>query len=1213
MISPLVNIALPNFRSHQHVSANSISLFPRLCIKRSKAAASRKKGMAAIAEELRKRGAGADEWVEAARQVSETGDCKSTAQLLHSGCNLLLDNTHDVEEASSSRSRAILAGATALQAGRDAAQQRDRATAASHGNRAALLLNNAANAAPQEAAPQVTRAALALGRQSTAEALRALEPASERRDGAAETVVWHLGFAAARANRNEHVLAVRELERALKRCPDGPSSIRTALGACHLRIGQLNTARACFERALELNSSDADAHIGLALVERASAHPNPSSSTVQKQAENTLAAYNSDSNHFGASLLMAEHAAIAGQQDDVATLAAAAYLRAPTPEARAEACLHVARCSHVHGKLHDARRWYLAALKEDGKVASARAGAAQCMLARNETRAAVEQLERALDTVPGDPLCMQLLGHCLTGIDDGRATRLLEQAASARGGPPKPLECWMELGCLQTSQQPRRALEAYENALALVEPGSARYLGLAANAAALASQLGDTQRARQWHSRALKAAGLEVAGCLAESPPDDEGGKKGKRGDDASTANILQGINITDSGVQRLLLNLAAFEGVSGNEKRQVVLLDAVRQAGGMQVVSEAALLRSSVAARRGAFDEALKFVEQSKPEQANASNGMATKVPRKAHESGDTEEKKELSNEAKELIHKDDNTATLTEAKQEQEKAKVDGEDAAGADGMHDLSQRAEKADVEADEAANAKVQAEFDAERATDANDTLNEGQIARKADAMALEGWIRMQQGDWRKAQDAFESLRECSSKHDEYATVGLGIISYETSVKPGVAAGGRTKSDVWRRERKALARARAYFQRALKASPSNVCAAQGAGAVLCELGRPADAAECLSEVEAALTAEGTYGSKKQLGEARVNLAHTHLAKATTKQELRRAAALYGTASSRVFNNKNAQVLQYRARAEYDASMLDEAKRSCLQAVHIAPEEIQLRHNAGLVLQKRSDHLLQSIAQHRSQLGSHVKDLEEALQELDKAKAAFEQLCDFDSETSFGIVREKTEELANQCENKKKKMQPVLERARQEAADRERERKAQENVVRMTEKKRAAEEEARRRQEERQRRAQEERAQKDLSKLGEERQKWRQREQAAQEKKEAKKRKASSVAATEAPETGVDEHEEQMAVDQQPHGPEEVVDVPLPNENEAGEKAKELQRQLGLAEDNEEEVDVHNENNNDAEVRDALGWRNREEERRRGALERLQEQRAKRQRTS
>jgi hypothetical protein len=72
---------------------------------------------------------------------------------------------------------------------------------------------------------------------------------------------------------------------------------------------------------------------------------------------------------------------------------------------------------------------------------------------------------------------------------------------------------------------------------------------------------------------------------------------------------------------------------------------------------------------------------------------------------------------------------------------------------------------------------------------------------------------------------------------------------------------------------------------------------------------------------------------------------------------------------------------------------------------------------------------------------------------------------------------------------------------------------------------------------------------------------------------------------------------------------LDVPLPDESEAGERSKALQQQLGLAEDGPAE----GEDEERPEVRDAMGWRNREEEKRRSALERLQEEKAKRQKTT
>lgn len=1156
--------------------------------------------MATPVERLVEERAGAEEYVSAGRQLSAAGQGAHAGEVLLAGCDRVLARSGEEHE---DKAKGLLSASAACHSARCAAQTPNREASLQRSRRTAALLSSSAAFNPSGSTPQIARALAGLIRHGphSTDALRYFDSASHRLFNGLDSIAPSIGFALTRAGQGELHKAVRELERALKRNPSAPSSVRTALGACHLRMGQLSIARMCFERAVQLNRTDADACLGLALVHRASSKPNPDVQFARQQKEWALAAHKADPNHHGPLLLLAEHAAIAGSADEASSLAASAYVRAPSSEAKGEAYLNVARGLHVQGKLNDARRWYITSYKENPHLAASRAGCAQCQLPLNDRRGAVEQLEKALELAPGDPLCTQLLGHCLAGHDDTRAAKLLEQAASSRGGPPKPLECWIELGGLLSSDRPQRALESYEEAIALAEHNSAMQLGLIANAAGLAAHLGDVSKARMWYSQALDKAGLPSASALASKQPSNL---------PDSVSNELDGVhreaNVADDGLRRLLLNLAAFEGTSGNENRQNTILEAVTKTGGDQTASEAALLRSSVAARKGSFEDALRYVQYSKPPGLESSGWSSSSAKRKRQQ-GEVQGESDGKRRSKE-VKSENSDFNKKEEDGVKEEATENAMERNGDKEQHDDHEHHED-EQQQHEQNIATTITPYHHHQQEQKTQSLDEEAQARQADALALEGWIRLQQGEWKRAEESFNALRVCSSKSEEYALVGLGITAYQQSIKPGPASRGRnSEPNTWPKEKQALDRASSYFRRALKCSKTNVCAAQGAGAVLCELGRPADALECLSEVEAALTAQVGGDTTKQLGEARVNLAHAHLAKASTQQELRRAAALYETASARVFKNRDARVMQFRARAEHDAGMHAEAKRSCLQALHLAPESVQMRQNSAMTLQDHAVAVLKSI---HGQPGSHLKELEGALREIEKSKAVFQQLKELGSDPSIGLQHNETEDMIKFLERtKSQKFQTTLEHARQQASDREKVRREQENVMRSSEQLRKEQEETKRRQEKRRREVQAERAEQDRQKLLQKHQKWREQEQAAQERKEAKKRKADSKAGT----TAADEETEEDGNRGAGSGPrkkeeEEVLDVPLPDESEAGERSKALQQQLGLAEDGPAE----GEDEERPEVRDAMGWRNREEEKRRSALERLQEEKAKRQKTT
>lgn len=1013
---------------------------------------------------LKASGADAGEWVMATRQYAECGDDDVVRKLLEEAAGQALPGQP--------RDQAVLAAASATQAGREAAQHKDKAKAVGKGNEAAQRAAASARAAPHEMAAPLARGALALIRQAPEEAQKAFDQAFERKDNGKESCLPSLGSAAARLARGEPAEALRQLELTLLRNPSAPATLRTAMGACHLRLGQSKKARQCFERALALSPDHnaADALLGCSLAAKHKARSEPLEEDVRDQVEKARRSVEADPSHTGVLLVLAEHAALAGEVDASRRLAAEAYVRAMSAPARAEACLQAARASHVNGKLGEARKLYAAALKEDPELRSARIGMGQAFLVQGEqgAKAAAEHLEKAVDARPSDPLSLQLLGHAIAHEDPVRAASLLEGAASAKHGPPKPLQCWLELGRLRRSSDPRGAFNAYEEAHAVAGDNVQASLAALTNAGAIAVEVGELATARARLSQAVSGLGEEVAADFIAT------------GEESAAENEEEAMAALKA-YPSLLVNLACLEGQAGNTRRRDRFLQELESLGGT-AGAQGELMRSLDAGKRGDYDGAESHAKKAK--------------------------------------------------------------------------------DLDANTGATAEAQI-----------------------------GWARSRRGDWSGAEESFENLRKEAGKGDEYALVGLGAAAYMTSVRPGQGAAGRQKKDVWRREKKLLNKARSYFVRALKADPSNASAAAGAGAVLAEEGRTADAVEVFSEVEASLAAEGSTATPEEVGEARVNVAHAHLAQAGTPQDLRRAAGLYQAASDKLLANKHWRVLQYRARAEYDAGMLGDARRSSLKALHLAPWNNQLRHNAALALQERAVRWLRGLG---TQLGAHVAEVERALEEVDRARHAFEQLQELGEEPSAGIDPERCKQHAKFCAETKKKAEPLLERARQQAADRERERSEQERMLRLAERKREAENEAARRQAERERQAQEERARANLSRLEQEQARWRAESEQQKAAQASRKRKQPA-------------EEEQVNAEEQARGREEVVDVPLPaasqgNQNKEGSRRKELERQLGLASDEEEE-------GGNEEVRDAFGWRDRREERRRGALERLQEARARR----
>jgi RNA polymerase-associated protein CTR9 len=61
------------------------------------------------------------------------------------------------------------------------------------------------------------------------------------------------------------------------------------------------------------------------------------------------------------------------------------------------------------------------------------------------------------------------------------------------------------------------------------------------------------------------------------------------------------------------------------------------------------------------------------------------------------------------------------------------------------------------------------------------------------------------------------------------------------------------------------------------------------------------------------------------------------------------MYAAALSKFFNNKDAKILLWLARAQYDRKQVRAAKQTLLKAMHICPWDFSLLFNAALTMQQ------------------------------------------------------------------------------------------------------------------------------------------------------------------------------------------------------------------------------------------------------------------------
>eukprot|EP00959_Pyramimonas_sp_CCMP1952_P151087 3162117-Pyramimonas_sp.AAC.3 len=143
--------------------------------------------------------------------------------------------------------------------------------------RTAGYLNTATRIDQNEMLPIFARGQLALARGNLDEANKLFDQATDRKDNKLESILPHLGKASVLFNKKLYPGALRLYEHCLRKHPSGPAAVRLGIAMCHLKMGKhLHKAKAAFHRVLQLDPSNVDAHVGLAITEMNSGTVRPS-------------------------------------------------------------------------------------------------------------------------------------------------------------------------------------------------------------------------------------------------------------------------------------------------------------------------------------------------------------------------------------------------------------------------------------------------------------------------------------------------------------------------------------------------------------------------------------------------------------------------------------------------------------------------------------------------------------------------------------------------------------------------------------------------------------------------------------------------------------------------------------------------------------------------------------------------------------------------
>jgi RNA polymerase-associated protein CTR9 len=283
---------------------------------------------------------------------------------------------------------------------------------------------------------------------------------------------------------------------------------------------------------------------------------------------------------------------------------------------------------------------------------------------------------------------------------------------------------------------------------------------------------------------------------------------------------------------------------------------------------------------------------------------------------------------------------------------------------------------------------------------------GDAAATASAAANLPVIQCAIGNWHLSQhevdgakSAFDSilmkmgqLPSGGARKDDYAKLSLGNLHMHRAVRkirsvqlscqgmppdhPQFESKMRAAQVDWKE-------VSAFFENVLRSDPRNLYAAHGLACVLAHQGKTLEAKEMFQQIKDMTAAAGTGGEEIDMPDVWVNLGHVYVAQGSYVS----AVKMYQHCLRNFRDTRSlstVQILTYLARAFYLSDAFQEAKKTLLQALHLAPNSTPLWYNLGLVSEAYAIDIFQKPPAFRT-----YREVESAILELNQAFALFSKL--------------------------------------------------------------------------------------------------------------------------------------------------------------------------------------------------------------------------------
>ncbi|CAO2823169.1 unnamed protein product [Amaranthus hypochondriacus] len=287
-------------------------------------------------------------------------------------------------------------------------------------------------------------------------------------DGDPDNVPALLGQASVQFNRGRYSESLELYKRALRVYPDCPGAVRLGIGLCRYKLGQFEKARQAFERVMQLDPENVEAHVALGVLDL---HANDAVG-IRRGMERMLLAfeiypYNALSLNY-----LANHFFFTGQHFLVEQLTETALAVTNHGPTKAHSYYNLARSYHSKGDYEKAGRYYMASVKESSKPQEFVLpfyGLGQVQLKLGDYRSALSNFEKVLEVYPENCETLKALGHIYAILQ--HTDKALEVLRKVTRIEPRDAQAFLDLGEILISSDSGAALEAYRTAHSLLKKG----------------------------------------------------------------------------------------------------------------------------------------------------------------------------------------------------------------------------------------------------------------------------------------------------------------------------------------------------------------------------------------------------------------------------------------------------------------------------------------------------------------------------------------------------------------------------------------------------------------------------------------------------------------------------------------------------------------------------------------------------------------------